>query len=159
MVSTISRRECIHQTTLNCNITPNIMQFDLAATVSRRENGSCAAACSRGIYTVQLRQLMIHYNLALHVHLLGMYCSKTTRGVKRCNTEVLIIVDLHMKITTRIRRMCYNAMMSTENCTTINYYVFIILPGVLIIALTRTLYNGCYTPPSTHSYFLLQHCT
>ena len=38
MVSTISRRERIHQTTLNCNITPNI-SFDLAATVSRRENG------------------------------------------------------------------------------------------------------------------------
>ena len=44
MVSTISRRECIHQTTLNCNITPNISSilqrlFHGGRTEAARQHG------------------------------------------------------------------------------------------------------------------------
>ena len=45
MVSTISRRECIHQTTLNCNITPNISSilqrlFHGGRTEAARQHGT-----------------------------------------------------------------------------------------------------------------------
>ena len=44
MVTTISRRECIHQTTLNCNITPNISSilqrlFHGGITEAARQHG------------------------------------------------------------------------------------------------------------------------
>ena len=44
MVSTISRQECIHQTTLNCNITPNISSilqrlFHGGRTEAARQHG------------------------------------------------------------------------------------------------------------------------
>ena len=57
---TSSRREYIHQRTLNCNITPNIssilqqrLSSLIAVTVSRRENGSCTAVW--GLWSVPNR--------------------------------------------------------------------------------------------------------
>ena len=63
MVRTISRRECIHQTTLNCNITPNI------SSILQRlfHGGRTEAARQHGVLHRETRRSWPHYATAKQV--------------------------------------------------------------------------------------------